>query len=78
MYRILQLLLLYKIISLFNKKTLKILALKPNKGLDYINELYLQEKIKCIIDGPYPLEDAPNLVQYFGEGKHKGKVILKI
>ncbi|MDX1699678.1 MAG: NAD(P)-dependent alcohol dehydrogenase [Melioribacteraceae bacterium] len=76
--RILQILLFKGLISLFSKKQLKILALKPNRGIDTINELYLKGKIKCIIDGPYPLGEAPRLIDYFGEGKHKGKVVLKI
>ncbi|HCO82797.1 MAG TPA: oxidoreductase, partial [Arenibacter sp.] len=30
------------------------------------------------IDGPYPLEDAVRLIQYFGDGKHKGKIVMNI
>lgn len=76
--RLLQVLLLSKIVFLFTKKRLSILALKPNKGLDEINTLYLQGKIKSVIDGPYPLAEAPKMIQYFGEGRHQGKVVLKI
>ncbi len=67
-----------KLASLFTKKKLQILSLRPNQGLDYIGELTRQNKIKCKIDGPYSLEDIPRLVQYFGEGKHKGKIVIKI
>ena len=74
--RIFQILLFKRLISLFTKKQLKLLALEPNKGLDFINGFFSQGKIKCTIDGPYPLMDAPKLIQYFGEGKHKGKVVL--
>lgn len=66
-----------KLISLFSTKKLQILSLKPNKDLDYICELIKQKKIKCEIDGPYPLEDTARLIQYFGEGKHKGKVVIR-
>ncbi|WPP52687.1 NAD(P)-dependent alcohol dehydrogenase [Catalinimonas niigatensis] len=76
--RLLQVLVFAKLISFFTKKKLSILALQPNQGLAYINELYAQGKIKCIIDGPYALAEAPRLIQYFGEGKHQGKVVLKI
>lgn len=65
-----------KIASVFLPKTLHILSLKPNKDLDYFCELFSQNKIKCRIDGPYFLEDIPRLIQYFGEGKHKGKIII--
>lgn len=76
--RLFQLLIFKSIISSFYKKNLKILALKPNIGLDHISELYSQGKLKCMIDGPYPLNDAPGLIRYFGEGKHKGKIVLRV
>lgn len=77
-YRIIQIFLFGSIISLFSKKKLKILGLKPNKDIEHIIELYKHGKIKCIVDGPYSLEEAPVLINYFGEGKHKGKVVLRI
>lgn len=67
-----------KIFSVFSSKKLQILSLKPNEGLDEIAQLVIQNKIKPEIDGPYPLEDIPRLIQYFGEGKHKGKVVISI
>lgn len=76
--RIMDLFLWGKIIGVFSSKKLKILALKPNKGLNYIADLYKQKKLKCIIDGPYPLGKAPGLIQYFGDGKHKGKIVISI
>ncbi|MCE7992525.1 MAG: NAD(P)-dependent alcohol dehydrogenase [Roseivirga sp.] len=66
-----------KIISVFSPKKLQIVSLKANKDLDYICELITQNKMKCEIDGPYSLEDVPRLIQYFGEGKHKGKIVIK-
>jgi len=67
-----------KIISIFSTKKLKLLSLKPNAGLDYICGLLEQNKIKCVIDGPYNLEDTPWLIQYFGEGKHQGKIVIQM
>ena len=67
-----------RLVPLFSSKKLKILALKPNMGLDYICDLIAQQKIQSQIDGPYPLEDAGRLIQYFGEGKHKGKIVMNI
>ena len=55
---------------------MQIVGLKPNKDLPYINDLYEAGKIKCIIDGPYKLSEAPEAIQYFGEGKHNGKVVI--
>lgn len=66
------------ILNVFSSKKLRILALKPNKGLDFIVDLYKQKKLKCILDGPYILEKAPELIQYFGKGKHKGKIVIRV
>ena len=67
-----------KIFSIFTSKKLQILSLKPNEGLDEIAQLVIQNKISPEIDGPYLLEHTPRLIQYFGEGKHKGKVVIKV
>lgn len=67
-----------KIFSLFSSKRLRILSLKPNEGLDEIAKLVIQHKITPEIDGHYSLEDTPRLIQYFGEGKHKGKIVIKV
>jgi NADPH:quinone reductase-like Zn-dependent oxidoreductase len=66
------------ILSKFTWKNLKLLPLEPNKGLDYINELYSEKKLKCIIDGPYPLQETPTAIQYFGDGLHSGKVVISV
>ena len=76
--RLLQILLLKPWISKFSKKSIGIVALKPNKDLDYVNELYETGKIKPVIDGPYKLSEVPELIQYFGEGKHTGKVVITL
>lgn len=75
---LLQLLALKPWIAAFRKKHFYIVALKPNKGLAYINELFAEGKIKAVVDGPYPLSRAPEAVQYFGEGKHQGKVVISV
>ncbi len=65
-------------ISWFSQKSVHILALKANKDLGYIHELFEAGKIRPVIDGPYPLEEAPQAIQRFGEGKHGGKVVIGI
>lgn len=64
--------------TISSDKQLKVLPLKPNKGLDHISDLFIEGKLECVIDGPYPLEDTPRLLRYFGEGKHTGKVVIKV
>ena len=65
-------------ISIFSKKKIHIVTLKPNKDLDYMNELFEAGKIKPVIDGPFKLSEMPKAISYFGEGKHKGKVVISI
>ena len=75
--RLLQALFLSSIIRFFFKKNVLILALKPNKDLDYINELFETGHIKPVIDNPsYKLSEVPKAIQHFGEGNHQGKVII--
>ncbi|MCZ6873979.1 MAG: NAD(P)-dependent alcohol dehydrogenase [bacterium] len=64
------------IIRSFIKKNVHVLGLKPNKDLDYINELFEAGELKPVIDGPYKLSRTVEAIRHFGEGKHKGKVII--
>lgn len=76
--RLLQILALKPIVSLITKKHLQIVALKPNKGLEHIDLLYKEGKIKPIIDGPYPFEAIPEQLARFGDGKHLGKIVITV
>ncbi|MDG3581638.1 NAD(P)-dependent alcohol dehydrogenase [Galbibacter pacificus] len=78
MYRLFEVLLLGKLISLFTSKKLSVLNLKTNKGLDQISNLVENGQIKPIIDGPYEFDEIPMLIQYFGEGRHQGKIVVEI
>ena len=73
-----QALFLGPIIGMFGKKSVRIVGLKPNKDLDYLNELFEAGKVKPVIDGPYKLSEVPEAIQYFGEGQHKGKVVIAL
>ena len=74
--RILQAILLGPWISMISKKRVRIVFLKPNKDLAYINELFESGKVKPVIDGPFKLSEVAEVMRYFGEGKHKGKVVI--
>jgi NADPH:quinone reductase-like Zn-dependent oxidoreductase len=76
--RLFQALILGPIISMIGKKKIAIVALKPNKDLAYMNELYEAGKVKPVIDGPYTLADVPKAFKLFGEGLHKGKVVITV
>jgi NADPH:quinone reductase-like Zn-dependent oxidoreductase len=66
------------IVQKFGKKNMHLVALKPNKDLAQIGKLYQDGKLKPEIDGPYTLQEIPKLLQYFGAGKHTGKVVISM
>ncbi|MEX2604944.1 MAG: zinc-binding dehydrogenase, partial [Gracilimonas sp.] len=78
MYRLVETALLGSLISLFTGKKLSVLIHKPNKGLDQISKLVEKGQIRPVVDGPYGFDKIPELIQYFGEGKHLGKIVVEI
>jgi len=75
--RLLQAFLLGPLISLFTKKKIHIVILKPNKDLEYMKELF-EKGLKPVIDRPFKLNELPQAMRYFAEGKHKGKLVISI
>ncbi|GAA6140167.1 NAD(P)-dependent alcohol dehydrogenase [Arenicella sp. 4NH20-0111] len=76
--RLLVIVLLKRWISKFYGHTVEVVNLRANKDLTYIENLYELGKIVPNIEGPYRMSDIPWLVQYFGEGKHTGKIVVNI
>lgn len=65
-------------ISKINNKQIRIVALKPNKDIPYINELFEAGKIKPVIDGHYTLADVPQAFRHFEKSLHKGKIVISM
>lgn len=76
MGRILQTLISGMLIPLFSNKKIRMVVLKANKDLVYMNELYISGKVKPVIDGPYTLDQFGEAFQIISKGEHKGKVVL--
>lgn len=74
--KLLQLVFLKGVIKLLTGKSVNVLALDPNKYLNKTNEMYEQGILKPVIDGPHGFEKVPELIKYFGEARHKGKVVI--
>ena len=74
--RLLQALILAPWISLFHKKKIRIVSLKTNKDLQYMNELFKAGKVRPVIDGPYRLDRFQEAFSLFEQGAHKGKVVI--
>ncbi len=78
MPRIFQALFMGPWISRTSKKKIQVVALKPNKDLAYMNELFEAGKVTPVMDGPYKLSEVPEALQYFGKAEHKGKVVITV
>jgi NADPH:quinone reductase-like Zn-dependent oxidoreductase len=76
MGRLLQLLFLAPWISMTSKKSIRLVALKKNKDLHYMNELFEAGKVKPVIDGPYKLDEIQKAFRIFGKAEHKGKIVI--
>lgn len=76
--KLLQVFLLARPIKMFTKKHVKVVMLKSNKDLGYFNELFEAGKLKPVIDGSYTFDEIPKALKYFGNGKHKGKLVISI
>ena len=76
--RLLQALLLAPLINLIYKKHIRIVALKANKDLMYMNELFEKGKVKVVIDGPYRLDQLPEAFRHFARADHKGKIVITV
>jgi NADPH:quinone reductase-like Zn-dependent oxidoreductase len=74
--RLFQALILGPWISMISKKHIRIVTLKTNKDLLYMNDLFEAGKLKPVIDGPYQLNEFVEAFRLFGKGEHKGKVVI--
>lgn len=62
----------------FSKKKCSILVHKPNKDLPLINEMYVAKTMIPIIGTVFPFVEAATAMRHLGEGKAKGKVVIKV
>jgi NADPH:quinone reductase-like Zn-dependent oxidoreductase len=74
--RLLQLAVPGMLVSRMSGKRLTLAALKPNKDLPYLNELFSAGKFVPVIDSVYPLSRVPEALARFGTGDHHGKIII--
>ncbi len=60
-----------------NRK-LRLVWVGPNKGLADLKELIEAGKLEPIVDRTYQLSEVPEALRYFGEGRHKGKIVISM
>ena len=76
--RVMQTVFIGTVISLFSKKKMGLLLLKPNKDLATLIEYFESGTVIPVIDKCYSLREAADAMRYFGEGHKKGKVVITI
>jgi NADPH:quinone reductase-like Zn-dependent oxidoreductase len=59
-------------------RSIRLVALKLNKDLAHMKELFEAGKVVPVIDGPYKLGELAKAFRHFGEGRHKGKVVITL
>ena len=76
--QVIQTLLFGWLLSIGGKK-MRFLAAKPNpKDLEFLIKLVKEGDLKPIIDRRYPLEEAPEAMQYISRGHARGKVVINV
>jgi NADPH:quinone reductase-like Zn-dependent oxidoreductase len=78
MTRALQALILAPWISLTAGKRITFLALKPNKDLTRIRELFEEGKLVPVIDRVYGLSETAEAFRYFASGLQLGKLVITL
>ncbi len=61
---------------LHDDKKLCLVAEGPNKGLADLGEFIEAGRLIPVIDSSFSLSEVPEALRYFGEGKHKGKIVI--
>jgi NADPH:quinone reductase-like Zn-dependent oxidoreductase len=59
-------------------RKLCLVAEGPNKGLAELKNLIEAGKLIAVIDSTYRLSEVPEALRYFGEGRHKGKIVISM
>ena len=77
MTRVYQLWLLSVIAPLTREdRKLRLVAEGPNKGLADLKALLEAGKLVSVVDSIYQLREVPDALRYFGEGRHRGKIVI--
>lgn len=76
--RLLQIFLLGPPLRALTGKRFRVVALKPNKDLAYLDGLFEAGQLAPVLDESYPLEELPAAFRRFGTGQHFGKIIVEL
>ena len=74
--RLIQVLFFKGWIKTIYKKNFAILALKANKDMGFLEALIANGSLRLAIDKSFDFDHLPEAIQYFGEARHLGKVVI--
>jgi len=57
-------------------ETVRLIRLRQNQDLAYLNERFEAGQLAPVIDGPYRLSEGREALRHFGAADHKGKVVI--
>ncbi len=66
------------VLPIFSSKRVSIVALKASKDLQKMSDLFKDGALLPVIDGAYTFDELPIAMQLFSEGKHKGKMVIRV
>ena len=78
MPRLLQTAMLGPLILRVSGKRVRVAALKPNKDLAYVNQLFEAGELAPVIDRQYTFSDVAEAFRRFGAADHKGKIVVTV
>lgn len=76
--RVLQAAMIGPLIARGSGKRLRVVGLKPNKDLAYMNQLFEAGELTPVIDSQFSLSDVANAFRRFGAADHIGKIVLTV
>ena len=60
------------------KRQLVLVSVGPNKGLAELCRLLQARELVPILDRTFSLAEVPDAMRYFGEGRHRGKIMIEV
>jgi NADPH:quinone reductase-like Zn-dependent oxidoreductase len=78
MSKLLQAVALAQWIARTRNKHIRIVMLKPNKDLGFMNKLWESGKLQPVIDGPLEFGEVKKAFEIFGRGDQKGKLVIRV
>lgn len=76
--RLFQLFVQQGFLPMFTDKRVRIVALKANKDLPFLNGLYNEGRLRPVLHGHFQFDELPKAMQIFADGLHRGKLVIRM